>query len=604
LIAFAQPIQKSTEPPAKKANNADLDTQRGIEISVFREGMHAENKQNYPLAIQYYNEAANIAERYKFYPDIFEIYNSNLNAYYYIADYPDAMDIAQKGLSLAGRLNDKEDQAHYYNQAGFIYLKQYKADESIRYNTQYLKLAIETHNRMMIADANNSIGDDYLLKKDYKTSLSYFFKALGIYNKMNDAERFDRSRTSFKYERIAYTLFKISAAYKQAGNYTLALRYSMFDINQYSKSKGAAGFNRYDLASYYINAGNIYSLLNQYKHAGVFLDKGLKIARSILHREDMRDAYAGLSKNFAAQHRYDSAFYYHVLYTGLKDSIVNERVSREINQLEVERENKEIALLNQRQKLRETEIARQNITRNFIIGFAAFIAAVSILLIYIKGRVKQQKLVFEKQLAIQTERQRISSDMHDDIGTGLSTMLIYVNILQAKLTAKRAHADIERVATLGNELVAQMKEIVWSLNPANDSLENLLVFIRQYFAQLFEPLPYHAEIIFPASIPDIAVKGSIRRNIFLSVKEALNNVLKHANADRVELNVQLHQDKLIIGIKDNGTGFPDNPADKFFSNGLKNMQRRIDQINGKLKFFNEGGAVVSIEFRLNRYTNG
>jgi signal transduction histidine kinase len=318
----------------------------------------------------------------------------------------------------------------------------------------------------------------------------------------------------------------------------------------------------------------------------------------------MRDAYEGLSKNFAAQKRYDSAYTYHILFTGLKDSMINEKVSREISTLEVERRDKEIVLLNQQQKLKANEAAQQNIKRNFIVGFIVLIAVISILLIYIKSRIKNQKLVFEKQLAIQSERQRISGDMHDDIGTGLSTMMLYVNMLKSKMSDKLEYADIERVSALGSELVVQMKEIVWSLNPGNDSLESLLVFIRQYFVQLFEPLPFHTNVILPALIPDIALKGAARRNIFLCVKEALNNVIKHAKADRIELNVLMLHDKLIISIKDNGAGLPENTGNKFFSNGLKNMRRRMEQINGKFQFYNEDGAVIKMEIELKGYPNG
>src|ERR1700733_10343145 len=216
---------------------------RGIELSIRSNGFHAEANMNLPLALRYYREAAKMAESHKLYadilgkyPEIYEIYNSCLNIYYLQADYPNAMDIAQKGLAVTGQLNDKEGQAHFIDQIGFIYQKQDKADESIKYYMQYLMLANEIHNRMMVADACNGIADDYLLKKGYKTSLSYFFKALDIYDKMNGddllhGERLDRQRFVFKRDRVAYTLFKISAAYKLAGNYKQALHYSLAVID-------------------------------------------------------------------------------------------------------------------------------------------------------------------------------------------------------------------------------------------------------------------------------------------------------------------------------------------------------------------------------------
>jgi two-component system NarL family sensor kinase len=584
-----------------KALSIKSDYQRGIELSIYQEGMVAEYEKNYSLAIRYYGEAVKIASRHKLYTDVYEIYNSSLNLYYYQADYSNAMDIAQKGLSLAEQLYDKEAQAHYNNQIGFIYQKQEKADESIKYGTQYLKLATEINNKMMVADACNGIANGYLLKKEYKTSLLYFFKALNIYDKMNDRERFDNTKAVFKPDRVAYTLSRISTTYKLAGNYKKALQYALSVFDRYKKEKD---FNKYNIASYYINTGDIYSSLKDYQHSGLYLNKGLSIARSILHLEDMRDAYEVLSKNFAFQKRYDSAYYYHLLFTGLKDSIINEKVSREINHLEVERRGKEIALLNQQQKLKETEAAQQNLRRNFIVGILALIAFVLVLLVYIQSGIKFQKLVFEKRLAIQVERQRISSDMHDDIGTGLSTMLIYVNMLKLKLAKSDDAVNIDRISALGMGLVEQMKEIVWSLSPGNDRLDSLLLFIRQYFVLLFEPLPHHTNIIFPLTIPDIELESELRRNIFLSVKESLNNIIKHANASCVELKIQIEHHILTIQIKDNGTGLLISQAENTGGNGLKNIKQRMDSAKGKFNIFNNNGVIVVLELDLSQYPNG
>ncbi len=574
-----------------------LNYRRGIALSFFQDGIHAESEKNYPLAIRYYKEALKIAEAHHLYADIYAIYNSALNAYYYQAAYANAMDIAQKGLSLAERLNDKENQAHYDNQVGFIYLKQEKPDAGIKYYMQYLQLANDNHNRMMVADASNGAAEGYLLKGDYQAAQKYFSQALRIYDKMNEREPLDKQRMVFRLDRVPYTMYKISTAYKQAGNYKLALQYALAVFARHGKKENI--FNKYDLASYYINTGEIYSALKDYRHAGLYLNRGLSIAKNILHREDIRDAYAGISRNFARQRRYDSAYFYQFLFTRLKDSIMNEKVSGEINKLEVERKDKAIVLLNQQQKLKETETARQNLVRNVIIGFITFISIILILLLYMQGDIKQQKLNFEKQLAVQTERQRISSDMHDDIGTGLSTMLIYVNMLKLKLSDSGEAPNIDRIAALGTEIVEQLKEIVWSLNPRNDRLDNLLLFIRQYFVLLFEPLNYKTTIIYPEAIPEVELDNELRRNIFLCVKETLNNVIKHANATTVELKVEIVKKNLLIQVKDNGNGFAA-PGDKT-GNGLKNIRQRMNAIKGKFIIQSKKGTDVRLEIYLRNY---
>jgi signal transduction histidine kinase len=214
-----------------------------------------------------------------------------------------------------------------------------------------------------------------------------------------------------------------------------------------------------------------------------------------------------------------------------------------------------------------------------------------------------QKLVAEKQSALQIERQRISSDMHDDIGTGLSTMLIYINMLKLRSTDKEEKQNIDRIAILGTALVEQMKEIVWSLSPGNDRLDSLLLFIRQYFVLLFEPLAYDINVVFPATIPHVQLKSDLRRNVFLCVKEALNNVIKHAKATSVELNVQIKHRMLTIEIKDNGSGIPFPLIENTTGNGLKNITRRMNIVKGKCNISNNNGAVLSLELELPPYPN-
>jgi signal transduction histidine kinase len=581
--------------------STQLNFKHGLIFSLCRMGSVEEvTNRDYLKAIGYYKEAIKIAEKNGTYNDLNSAYGCILNMYYYIGDYPAAMVIAQKGLAVAERKNDNESLAHYYNQFGFIYLNQEKPVEAIKYYSQYLTLANQVGSQSLVADAYTSMADAYLFEKDYTISLQYLFKALKNYQKADNLAIPFKDKY-FKGDRIAYTFFKISNAYKLQRNYKLSLQYALSCFN-YRDKRYRNTYNPYDLASYYINIGEVYMGLKDYGNAMQFLNKGLTLSTTIKHRQDMLDAYSGLSQTFALQKRYDSAYRYQGLFATLKDSIINEKASRAVEQIrsrfESDKKDKEIAMLSQKQRLKETESEKKTLMLNIVIGFFTLLTVISYLIIYIGNNHKKQKQAFEKQLAVQIERQRISGDMHDDIGTGLSTMLLYINMLKSKLNGKLEYPDIERVSSLGNELVAQMKEIVWSLNPGNDSLESLLVFIRQYFAQLFEPLPYRTNIIFPVAIPDIAVKGSIRRNIYLCIKEAFNNVIKHASADWVELEIQLFKDKLIVNVRDNGTGFPDNSGSKFFSNGLKNMQNRMNQVNGKFHFFNENGAVISIELQL------
>jgi two-component system sensor histidine kinase DesK len=128
--------------------------------------------------------------------------------------------------------------------------------------------------------------------------------------------------------------------------------------------------------------------------------------------------------------------------------------------------------------------------------------------------------------------------------------------------------------------------------------------MRQYFVLLFEPLPHQTNIIFPTIIPEIELENEVRRNIFLCFKESLNNVIKHAHSNNVELRVNIISNTLTIEIKDNGSGFLMPPGGFKTGNGLKNIISRMAAINGQSHIFNDGGTIVRLGLVLPPYPNG
>lgn len=579
--------------------SAKLNYKRGIEQLMLVQGELAEAGKNYPTAIHFYINAASIAQQLKQAKDTYLCYNSLLNLYYYQADHPGAILVAQKGLALAIKSHNLEYQAFYNNQLAFISLKQEKSDESIQFSDRYLLLANELHNRMMEADAYNISADAYLLKREYQTSLDSYFKALAIYRSMNLTEKMIGAQIVSKNDRLLNTSYRISVAYRQMDQYKLALKYSLSE----TELNHLQNANQYDLASYYTNLGEIYSGLKQYKRAGRLIKHGIVISKTILHREDTRDAFEALSENYARQKRFDGAYQYYVLFTQLRDEIHNEKVNRQISNLELAERDKQILLLRQHQEIKTREMEKEQLNRSLIVGFITLLAVTVAVFLYVQLQKRHQKHAFEKKLAVQTERQRISSDMHDDIGTGLSTMLIYVNMLKLKLANGEHESNIDRIAAIGTSLIDQMKEIVWSLHPGNDRLDSLLLYIRQYSAALFEPLPCDIQIFLLANIPAIQVESQVRRNIFLCVKEALNNIIKHADATCTELHIMPVKDTLIIKIKDNGHGLSASP-EKEIGNGLRNIRNRMAAIGGKAAIYNSNGAVIELEVDLSPYPKG
>ena len=234
----------------------------------------------------------------------------------------------------------------------------------------------------------------------------------------------------------------------------------------------------------------------------------------------------------------------------------------------------------------------------FRIMVIAALIAIALMLIraYYHRKFEKQKQALEKQQAVEKERTRIAADMHDDLGSGLSTIRFLSEKVKRNSFSNVTKDDIDKMQFHSNELLEKMNEIIWAMNEKNDSLEDLLFYTRFYIQEYCEENNLNCTIHLPESIPQLFVSGEMRRNIFLTVKESLHNIVKHAQARNVEVSMQINK-SLEIRIKDDGKGL--GKANKFIGgNGLRNMQKRMDSIGGILDVENGQGVTVSVKVPL------
>ena len=156
---------------------------------------------------------------------------------------------------------------------------------------------------------------------------------------------------------------------------------------------------------------------------------------------------------------------------------------------------------------------------------------------FYRRKYQQQQIILDKRRAIEKERARIATDMHDDLGAGLSTIRFLGEKVKRNSFSQVTRNDIEKMQATSNDLIDKMNEIIWSMNENNNSLENLVFYTRSYCMEYCEDNNLVCSIQVPEKIPPLAVSGEIRRNIFLTVKEILHNVVKHANAKNVDIVV-------------------------------------------------------------------
>ncbi len=197
-------------------------------------------------------------------------------------------------------------------------------------------------------------------------------------------------------------------------------------------------------------------------------------------------------------------------------------------------------------------------------------------------RQEKERQTYERKLAVlqvqQQERNRISADMHDELGSGVTAIRL-LSELAIKKTKEQPLEELARISFNANDLMVKMNGIIWSMNSVHDTLDSFVAYIRAYVTEYCEAVQLNCGVDAPQQIPKRLLPGHIRRNLFLVVKETLNNIVKHAQASTVTIRISCNEDLLQISISDNGRGFQPTET-RSYNNGLRNMRRRMEAVNG------------------------
>jgi len=209
-----------------------------------------------------------------------------------------------------------------------------------------------------------------------------------------------------------------------------------------------------------------------------------------------------------------------------------------------------------------------------------------------------QDLKAAHQQALTSEKARIAADMHDELGAALTQIAILGEVAKNQAPSEsQSRSTVDRMSQSARDATARMSELVWATNPRNDTLDNLVAYLREHAAAQFENTAVQVHLKFPASSPERHVSAMFRRNLLLVLKESLTNIVKHAKASEVTVQLEVALPDLMLRIHDNGRGF-DPPQRSGAGNGLGNMQKRVHDIGGKLHLTSASGQGTQIEITL------
>ncbi len=483
------------------------------------------------------------------------------NNYHRQSDNKNAVSYHLQALSLFDKLKNKRGESFCLQSLGndFQNLKQFA--QAQRYFEQSLKLKEELQDKRGTITAFTGLGDTNKELGKFRIAAQYYQKAMGRAHEMKLVS--EESRCQFQlgllYERMGdmamarQNIIQSLSLAKQTGDSTMTAK-----IN--SELNGLSLLEKQEKG---IEASFIANL-------NTFIQSGDRGGEAL--------GYSRLSEYYASKKQFEKAYYYQKKHLQLKDSVEGNTVLLQMKELEEqyksEKKEKEIELLKKEQALHDAELKRQRAYQT-LTGIALVSVIVISLLLINRYRIMNRT---KRQLELERMRQGIARDLHDDIGSTLSSINI-MSQLALNESGESAH-QLKKIVAQSANMMETMSDIVWSINPDNDSVEQMIHKMKEFAGEILEPrnIDYHFEVGAGANL--ILLSAEKRKNLFLIYKEAVNNAAKYSEGNKVDVLLHRENGTLQLTVRDNGKGFE--PSVTNSGNGLKNMQARATALKGNL----------------------
>jgi signal transduction histidine kinase len=225
----------------------------------------------------------------------------------------------------------------------------------------------------------------------------------------------------------------------------------------------------------------------------------------------------------------------------------------------------------------------------------AFVAVIA-LIAFSFYRFRENRIL-EKKQALYEERERISRDLHDDMGASLSSISVFSSAVKQKLLnneTQEANVLLDRMSNDAQEMVSGMSEMIWAISPHNNTIEKLTDRLQVYAAGILSAKNISFLLDCDEELKKVKLSVEFRKNVFLILKEAINNAAKYSGATEVRLIISKRDNRFVATLSDNGRGF--DISSHAEGNGLKNMHQRADEIQSQAEINSELNKGTSVTF--------
>lgn len=484
-----------------------------------------------------------------------------------------------------------------------------------------LQFAEQAKEPVLIANTLNFIGLSYSKEKKYTLAKKYFLRYMRLAQKSQNqgilftaytnlginAKNLNQPDAALYFHRKA-----LEIAEKNQNNYNIAFAKSdlgnlLLIREQYAEAipllqeatqlREEIGEN-WEIGYTYNFLGEAYSRSNRKQIAEITFHKAIGTSQLNENLKQRYESYEALSKHFERFGQYDSALFYHQKFAFLQDSLMREHEKAStagiIANYEFEKKQSTIVNLRKKNENQQFRLASQ---QRFILAtiFVILLLAVSLVLLYknrqqrlqrqaLQARIQEEELRRENEEKLRKDRERISKELHDNIGSNLI-------FIKQSIQTLASTQDSTGLKDLTDETIRDLRQSVWLMNHPRMSLIQWVTKLREYFQ-----FSSQIKLTLEANDESIMLESPVVTALYRIVKEAVNNAIKYSEATEIRVWIQQTSDTLYLTVADNGIGIQGDSQGM----GLGSMQDRVHELQGTIQIesANQVGTTISISIPL------
>ncbi|HPS11702.1 MAG TPA: sensor histidine kinase [Prolixibacteraceae bacterium] len=516
----------------------------------------------------------------------------------------DALVLTYRGQKIREQLKDSINMVYSFMSLGYLYTQMLENDKALEFFNKAIDLAVKHNDQISLATIYTNIGCTYFNLGQFKSAINYNLESIEIKKSLK------------QYKTIDTNYDNLGQCYSELKEYDQAIWF----YNKCIELKKEFGKN--NLSTVYTNIGNLYLARNQYHKAVSYYEKGLENAKKNGEKLIILELYHNIYRSYTAMGKLEDAVFYNNQYITLRDSI--DATYRNAMNLKdaYQEEQKKNQLLQKDNLINEIKLKRRNVLIASL-SVGVILLTLLFLALFRSYRFRQRTLLAEKNNEIseqkisellknqelnsinamlegqEGERKRIAQDLHDRLGSMLSMVKLHFKSVEDNIQAMRESNMVmyNKANNLLDEACEEVRKIANDLNSGVLTKFGLIPALKSLQESIAATGQLNIEVL-DFGFDDDRLEYDIEINLYRVIQELISNILKHANASEVTIQLLKKDKRLNVVVEDNGIGFDVNKVKNKKGMGLRNIESRINSLDGELNIDSGKGAGTTITINI------